>query len=355
MAPPPASPAAPLVPALGASPAWLQPQQRIFGAPVIETEVNGEVTGRFPMSLTRSRYGFPFPLLQSWQTPLTFAGTPFIRKDRAEATLEALLRRPGAGAFLFTAVPATGPFWDSLSHVAGRLGAPVHVARRWQRAALRPAGTFEQWFEANFERKRRKEYRRLRTRLGETGDLKFHALGQDGDLKAWLDEFVVLEARGWKGRRGTAFGANPPTNAALAEALQTLCAQGNLLFWKLTLDARPIAMMFAMVEGDMAWLGKIAFDEEFARFSPGVLLVLSATEALFADPRVAVVDSCAIPDHPMINHIWRDRLEMCDVLVGKAGMSRAKFAIIARAEDFRHASREKLKDWYYWLRQRRRS
>jgi hypothetical protein len=55
------------------------------------------------------------------------------------------------------------------------------------------------------------------------------------------------------------------------------------------------------------------------------LLVLDATQAFFADPGVELVDSCAIPDHPMINRIWRDRIRIADVLVAPAHYPTWKF------------------------------
>ena len=81
-----------------------------------------------------------------------------------------------------------------------------------------------------------------------------------------------------------------------------------------------------------AWLGKIAFDEAFAKYSPGVLQILDATESLFAEGGIALVDSCAIPDHPMIDNIWRDRIAMADVLIGTPNMPSARFKAMVAAE-----------------------
>jgi hypothetical protein len=43
--------------------------------------------------------------------------------------------------------------------------------------------------------------------------------------------------------------------------------------------------------------------------------MLEATKALLAAPGLARVDSCAAPDHPMIDHIWHERLPLADRLV----------------------------------------
>jgi hypothetical protein len=46
-----------------------------------------------------------------------------------------------------------------------------------------------------------------------------------------------------------------------------------------------------------------------------VQLICELTEQLAADRRVARTDSCATADHPMINHLWRERLLLSDRLI----------------------------------------
>ena len=99
-------------------------------------------------------------------------------------------------------------------------------------------------------------------------------------------------------------------------------------FWQIKHDGKAITSLFGMVEGDRAWIVKIAHDEAFAKFSPGVLLVLDATQSLFVEGGVKLVDSCAIPGHPMIDRIWRDRIAMADILIAPAHVSRAKFKTV---------------------------
>ena len=73
--------------------------------------------------------------------------------------------------------------------------------------------------------------------------------------------------------------------------------------------------MVTLRSGASAWCWKIAYDESFARFSPGVQLLLDVTHMLLDDPAVARADSCATADHPMIDHIWRERLALEDRLL----------------------------------------
>jgi hypothetical protein len=79
--------------------------------------------------------------------------------------------------------------------------------------------------------------------------------------------------------------------------------------------------------GDTAWCWKIAYDEQHARASPGVQLMLQATKTLLAEPGLSHIDSCAAPDHPMIDHIWRERLPLADRLVRPGPDGGAAFAL----------------------------
>jgi len=66
---------------------------------------------------------------------------------------------------------------------------------------------------------------------------------------------------------------------------------------------------------DRAFYFKMGVDESFAKWSPGVQLTLELTRHLCADPVITSADSTAAPNHPMIDPIWRGRIEIGDVLV----------------------------------------
>lgn len=73
----------------------------------------------------------------------------------------------------------------------------------------------------------------------------------------------------------------------------------------LDLDERPLALLINFF-APPGFSFKTAFDEDYARFSPGVLLQ-QANLDLLDDPAIAWVDSCAAPGHPMIDSVWRER------------------------------------------------
>jgi CelD/BcsL family acetyltransferase involved in cellulose biosynthesis len=289
-------------------------------------------------------------LLANWITPLTIIGEPHLDREFPQVALTCFINNLKSPIVLHS-IEVNGPFWNVLA----KQDAQVAVLHSWQRAALHLTGTYDEWTESNFGAKRRKEYRRLNSRLSEMGKFGALSLEPGRDCRNWVAELLALEAAGWKGKRGTAMAAKPALRAALFEACHFLAVAGKLRFWKLTIDGKPIASMYAIVEGDRAWLGKIAYDETYAKFSPGVLLILFATEKLFAEGGITLADSCAIPGHPMIENIWRDRLKVADVMVAPHSVGMKRFDFIRKVEKWRRGARNYARDTYYYLRGKKRS
>ena len=336
-----------LAPAGLNSPELILPLLRhLPGAELATVKQGNDLLFALPIKKWRS-----FPALSAnWITPLTPVGEPHIDREFPEAALTAFINHQ-AHPLLLHSVAVNGSFWNCLV----KQDAHLSVLNTWQRAALWPSGTHETWFNSNIGPKRRKEYRRLTNRLSEIGRFEILSLGAGRDCRSWVAELLALEAAGWKGKRGTAMAANPALQLALMESCQLLSAAGKLRFWKLALDGKPIAIMHAIVEGDQAWLGKIAYDESYAKYSPGVLLILYATEKLFAEGGIALVDSCAIAGHPMIENIWRDRLEVADVMIAPKSITAKHFALTVATEKLRRSVRSLARDTYYYLKGKRRS
>jgi len=303
--------------------------------------------GRLLMAIA-SQPAFGFDRVLS--SELAASGLPEVDATLAKEAVLAFIngrKRP----FLFEAIEQNSALLGQLEAVAPHL----RVMKAWQRAALRLDGSFDEWLASNFDHKRRKELKRLRNRLAEQGDLKFESLNQFSDLPRFVDGLLELEANGWKGKRGTAIASNEAAAQSFWQICENLQATGKLRFWQLTLNGKVIASLFGKIEGKRGWIVKIAYDEAFARFSPGVLLIINVTQALFAEGGVRLVDSCAIPGHPMIDRIWRERIAMVDVLIAPAHVSGFRFAAVGAAIKLRGDLRERAKSLFYAITKRKRS
>jgi hypothetical protein len=103
-------------------------------------------------------------------------------------------------------------------------------------------------------------------------------------------------------------------------------AKGRWMTLALRLDGRAVAMKCNLRSGTGAVAYKIAYDEAYARFSPGVLLELEHIRRLHEPGAPAWMDSGAAPNHPMIDHLWRDRRSI-ETLIVPTGRSMGALAV----------------------------
>ena len=242
-------------PAGGALPAWVEPQlQMARQAPALTARHLAAMANCWASrrSNGRTRAGCPAGRsMSAFETPLFFSGLPLIARDAGRDARCGLIGDRGV-PLLLKSVPIDGPFWDTLCRAARRLNAPIEIidavaARRF----ADPMAAYEAWFETNFERKRRKEYRRLRARLGELGKLESRQLAVGRAARPWFDEFVRARGERLEGpARQRHRLRQQALSACLAEALDRLAAAGQLRFWSITLDGQAIATLFAIVVGE---------------------------------------------------------------------------------------------------------
>jgi hypothetical protein len=298
--------------------------------------------GFFPARIEKRRYGIPLPVLVGWTHPYAPLGVPLVEAEAAEPVIAAWLAYLAGhadvpGLLVLPFVPEDGPFGAALTSILTRARMPAAPFNRHRRALLAPhSAERARYIEASLSGRRLKELRRLGRRLAEFGALLFTATAEPDAVDAALDDFLMVEASGWKGAAGTAVLADTELCDFIRTALQGLAHEGKVAINRILIDGGAIAAAVTLRSGDAAWFWKIAYDERFARFSPGVLLTLALTENLLDDAAVACADSCATADHPMIDHIWRERLPLCDLMV--ALRPQAPFWAAQRLESLRNAA-----------------
>ncbi|HZX96630.1 MAG TPA: GNAT family N-acetyltransferase [Myxococcales bacterium] len=263
-----------------------------------------QLCGLFPVLHRRGR-------AELWRHPYCYLSAPLVRQGCEGAVLAAWLDALAAKASVVRLedVPGDGPIRKHLVDALHQRGWPSLVSDAYTRAVLRRAPSAEHFLAQALAGKRRKELRRQRARLSELGRLATDELAQGADPLPWIDEFLALEAAGWKGRDGV---AALPHRTFMADMAKGAARQGRLQMLALRLDGKPVALKLNLFagEGESAFAFKITFDESYARFSPGVLLELDNVERAHQLPALRWMDSCAAPNRFMINHLWPDRREM---------------------------------------------
>ena len=296
--------------------------------------------GLFPARVER-RYGV-LATLTGWTHPYAPFGAPLIDRDEAEAAIVAFLDCVEADAklpklLLLRFIATEGPFAAVLSRVLARHGGAMEPFGAYARALLAPGGERVTYLDHAVGGRKLKELRRQRRRLLDKGQLRTLSDGKGGHIPRALSDYLTLEAGGWKGRAGSAAARKADLRAFMTRAIEALAAQGCAQIDRLMQHGRPLAATITLRSGSTAWFWKIAYEEDVARYSPGVQLTLDTTERLLAEPDIVRVDSCATADHPMIDHLWRERLALADLLIAPSPQALAPFRLARRLEALRRA------------------
>ena len=284
----------------------------------------GQLRGLMPVCRTKRYYGYPVPHVATWLHSNAFCGAPLVARGYEQAFWRAVLdrldRKPRGAMFLhLPQLPQDGPMAEALAAVTSRDARACSQVDASERAMLQSDLSPEAYLEGSMTKKRRKELRRLFNRLSECGELTLEQrCGVEG-LDDWITEFLALESAGWKGEAGSALANANATSAFFQESLQRAAIAGRLERLALRLDGKAVSMLANFVTPPGAYSFKTTFDEDYARFSPGLLLQLENLSLLDRDD-VMWADSCAVEGHSMIERIWREKrgIVSCNVAIGGA-------------------------------------
>lgn len=302
----------------------------------------GKLLGLCPLRLPRW-FAPQLRVFTHAQIPL---GVPLLDRERAGEALAVILaycreNLSHSGGLMFPMLPQEGPTARLLRAAAATEGRAIRLFGAYERAILsggiHPAWNYENALNAG----RRQKLNKARRRLGALGAVNFQLLSEPDELRVAGEEFLALEAKGWKGQRGTAL-LNSPRHAAFARSIiAALAAEEKLLIGRLDCASVPIGMGLVIESGGHAFYWKMAHDEEYAVYSPGVLMTIELTRALLGVAEIVSTDSCAGPDQ-MVSHIWKERMAMADFFV-EVGGGRNKFFAGVAYESVRRELRTWLK------------
>lgn len=280
-----------------------------------------KLAGLFPLERVRNFRNLKLSALSLWQHIHCYACTPLVRADAAGECLVELFRwlqSGGANASLIELgwVYGDGPFHKKLVDLSNELGLLSWVTDIFTRGLWHKGDDMKGDPESAVSGDLRRRLRRKERRLCERGRVDHLALRPEDDVERWIDEFLQIEASGWKGSGGTALAHSESGRVYFRQIARSAFRRGRLLMLGVNFDGRPIARRCAFVAGEGSFAFKTAYDEDFADYSPGAMLELDNIRQLRALPAIRWMDSCASPDNLLVNRISNDRKTIQTLAVG---------------------------------------
>ncbi|MBA3446514.1 MAG: GNAT family N-acetyltransferase [Pseudaminobacter sp.] len=275
-----------------------------------------------PFSVERPTTPMGVSIMRTWSSPFGPLGTPLVDRDDPEGVIEdlfAMLSRPHLKlpkVFVLPDMRLDGAVAAMLKTVAETRGLPLVTTGTASRPFLESPLDGETYLKASLNPHHLREFRRLKRRLAERGKIEHVVARSAEDIRHGAENFLTLEAAGWKGRQRTAMAIDRYRAAFAREAVHRLAEQDMCRVHSLTLNGEVIACLIVFIEAGVAYTWKTAYDEAYAAYSPGTLLMIEATKQHLDDPNIMATDSCAVPDHPVMSRLWAERKEMGTIVIG---------------------------------------
>lgn len=303
------------------------------------------LVGAWAMQLRRVAPLWP-RLLEALPYNYAFLSNPVIDPrvvDEVMAGFFAAIERAGAlpNVISLKAFDAECPSYPAmLKLLASRGITPLVLAEHVRPFVTREFGVKR---SGSTRKKLRQDWNRL-TALGSVEVLNERT--PDGVARAF-EIFLDLEKASWKGEKGTALLSDAGDAAFVRALVRELAAARAASVALLQANGTAVAAQVLMYCGNTAYTWKTAFDANFARFSPGTLLIDRITDELFAGPDILAINSCAA-ETSFMAQLWAGRRQMVDLLVDVGPAKSAHY----RLEALRHVGYERLRDARNRIRKR---
>lgn len=312
------------------------------------------LVGLLPYVSERWRWAGLAEVNAVWTTKYSFASTPLIDRDCPGATIDAMVAAMADGParsrfWLFPQLQIDGPVAAALREALAVRGLQSATLNVFERAVLKQGKSFDEHMAAHVSSKRRRELKRCRKRLQESGALEFRSFREGAGLDQAVDDFLRIERSGWKGEQGTALDC---VRNGRAFASATLGGSGLHRVGRadvLTLDGMAVAVSLSIQTGRTAFTIKCAFDERFRAEGLGLLLEEDVIRDFLEGDWADCLDSATQAGH-VIQSLWGDTIRIADFLFATGQNAGADLHRAIRLETARRSVREKAKQSLAYFR-----
>lgn len=244
--------------------------------------------------------GFPVP---TWSAP-SVLGVPLLDRSCAIPALETALdylssRSAFRKVLSIPRAPVDGPVAVAIDRVSKNRPRATENGKviRCPVVRRRRSNTY---LDETLHGRRRKNIHRQHSHLERLLGQKLHLQDYGGSRDA-VEKFLALEQSGWKGRAGTAMLCRPGAADWFRQVCAGFGAAGRLRLVSLDAGSTTVAMKCDVTAGGGLFNLKTAYNEAFARFSPGVLLEIEAVRVFHEENLYAFMDASSnYPKNPLV-------------------------------------------------------
>lgn len=270
------------------------------------------------LPFTRLKFAIPLlrPARRAWQSQYTFGCMPLLDrqlKTEAAGALLDVLTAVRRGEWIIPALNTEDGACRAMIAALEQRRSPWVLVGSFRRATLEAGHSFDEHMKGHVSSKQRRELGRARRRLEELGEVGHQSYRSGEGLDRAVAAFLEIEAKGWKGKRGTALACNAKSRKFAADVFAGNDAEAICRADMLTLDGVPVAVGLIAFAGRTGFTVKGAYDEAYGRYSIGLLLEIEVVRSFLSENWADRLDS-ATPGAHAIDRLWPGRIEVADLL-----------------------------------------
>ena len=292
------------------------------------------IVGIVPIE-TKRIYRLPFKAAEVWRHDQCFNATPLLAKNcaaEAWSLIRDFLVSDGYSLLSLDTVSAEPEVDAVLQNLEQQSGVSRFQRDRFSRAGFTPGETADVYILQHASKGARKKLRANLGKLGRVGDVTWERSSDESDYEQLAEEFMQLEKSGWKGEAGTALACSDSTKSFYRDLIHRSAEQGKARFLILKLDGQSIAMISDIQSGETVYCYKTAFNDTYARYSPGFQVEFKNIEYLHREG-IQRGDSCTAPGSSTLSRIWGQTLAYQNVVFSlKPGLAQTAVRLLPKIQ-----------------------
>lgn len=305
-----------------------------------------------PFVLRRDVSGFGGRVARPFLSPYITASAPLVADGpdldaRLDALVAGLAQASGGRCWRWPLLPTDSRVGAGLIAAMRRAGWQVATVSTFARPVLDRRASYDALLSNHPHRSRFKDLRRRRRRLAELGSLTVESATEGPALDRAREEFLSLEAVGWKGAAGTALRSHPSTKRFAQALFHPDQGPVSVRADVLRLNGTAIAASLALVAGGTAFLLKTAYDEALRAHAPGLVLEDAIIQACHAEGFADRLDAATLPGSAL-ESLYLERETIAEILAVPPGRL-VPLTLRRQLIQLEHRARDRLK---HWLRRR---
>jgi len=146
--------------------------------------------------------------------------------------------------------------------------------------------TLSNTFSGNF----RNQLKKKRNRLSRLGNFEYISIRKKDTIKKAFDDFLEIEASGWKGAIGTAIKPRSKIKRFYENLIDNFSDNDKCEINFLKINNEIVAGSFHLLTDNTFYLLKTGYDNKYSKVSPGVLLQDSVIKKYSNDPAFKTIN-----------------------------------------------------------------